>query len=52
MTIVLGILAFVTPIVFAKFAISETVILAVLGLYTGIGVTYGILNVREKKTGA
>lgn len=52
MTIVLGALAFITPIVFSKFALSETVILAVLGLYTGIGVTYGILNVKEKTKGA
>ena len=54
-TIIVFCAAIFIPILYKHAGVSETVILAVLGIVGGIGVAYGIINVQDakvdKKTG-
>ena len=42
-------LSFLTPIAFNSLQISETLTLAVLGIYTAFGVSFDIMNFKHSK---
>lgn len=51
-TILVAVIGFIAPIVYAKLGVDETVTLAVLALVGGMGAAYGVINIKEKKTDA
>lgn len=47
-TILITLLGAIVPVAFSKNGVSNEVTLAVLGLFTGVGIAYGVLNVRAE----
>jgi hypothetical protein len=49
LTVFISVLAVLAPVVYKDKGVSDMVLLAVLGILSGIGVAYGFLNVKEAK---
>jgi len=49
LTVFVLLLAVIAPVVYKDKGVSDMVLLAVLGILSGVGVAYGFLNVREAK---
>jgi len=49
LTVFVLLLAVIAPVAYKDKGVSDMVLLAVLGILSGVGVAYGFLNVREAK---
>lgn len=50
-TILVSMLTAILPIAYQKTGVSETIMLAVLAIIGGVGVAYGVVNIKDKGNG-
>lgn len=51
LTVFISLLAVVVPVVYKDKGVSDTVLITVLGILSGVGVAYGFLNIKSKSLG-
>lgn len=48
-TILVMLLGVFVPVIYQKSGVSESLMLAVIALLSGVGVAYGVVNLKESK---
>ena len=51
-TLLVTVVALIIPIVYHKIGVNEMITMAVLAIVGGVGVAYGVVNIKDKTPGA